>query len=191
MTRFKIVAFLFAAMWLAASDARAQSVFETHVGWGSPGGAALNVGVAWFRVQNDSVEFQAILQGQAWQTASLQPVLLLPGGDLPFSFGTGQPFTVNMGFHYQNPFVPAPPFDPNAPVTANYFEGTLFSGSFQAFPGLESQLLSEAALLRLTYDNGSISGPLAFVAVPEPSTIVLLCVGTALLALRLRQARPQ
>lgn len=183
MTRFKIVAFLSAAMWLAASDARAQSVFETHVGWGSPGGAVLNAGVVWFRVQNDFVEFQAVLQDPVGQTTSLQPLFFLSGSELRFSLGAGQHFAAS-GFRYQNPFVPAPPFDPNAPGTDNYFEGTSFGGSFQAFSGFENQLLSQGATLQITYDGGSISGPLAFVAVPEPSTWALLLLGAGLLAFR-------
>lgn len=164
------------SLTIAGSGTQAQSVFETHVGWGSPGGAVLNFGMAWFRVQNDSVEFQAVLQDSVGQTASLQPVFILSGSELPFSLGAGQHFAAS-GFRYQNPFVPASPFDPNAPVTDNYFQGTSFRGSFQAFAGLESQLLSEAATLRVTYDNGSISGPLTFVSVPEPAVSVILALG--------------
>lgn len=186
MKRFKVFALLSAAMWLAASDVRSQSVFETDVGWGSPGGATLAVGGVWFRVQNDFVEFQAVLPDPVGQAPSLQPLFVLSGSELPFSFGTGQHFVAAQGFRYQNPFVPAPPFDPNAPVTDNYFEGTSFSGSFQAFSGFENQLLSQGATLQITCDSGSISGPLAFVAVPEPGTWALLFVGCGLLAWRRR-----
>ena len=130
-----------------------------------------------------------MLQDLVRQTPSLQPLFVLSGSELPFSFGTGQHFVVAQGFRYQNPFVPAAPFDPNAPVTDNYFEGTSFSGSFQAFPGFENQLLSHGATLQIKYDSGSISGSLVFVAVPEPGTSALLLVGCGLLAWRRRCSR--
>jgi len=164
----------------------AQSVFEALVGWSSPDSPAVFLtGEVWFLVENDTVQFQAVLQDPVRQTPSLQPLFVLTGSELPFSLGTGQHFVAASGFHYQNPFVPAPPFDPNAPVTLNYFEGTSFSGSFQAFSGFENQLLSQGATLQVTlngngFDNSIISGQLAFVPapVPEPSTCVLLSLGS-------------
>lgn len=188
VTYVRAVSFLLVSLLVTTSSVRAQSIFEANVGWGSPGGAVLEMGAVWFRVQDGFVEFQAILQDPIGQTASLQPVLMLSGGELPFSLGTGQHFTVAQGFRYQNPFIPAPPFDPNAPVTDNYFQGTSFAGSFQGFAGLENRLLSEGVTWQITYDGGSISGPLAFVAVPEPSSWALSGLGAlAIAAVRKRR----
>jgi hypothetical protein len=154
MTRIRTISLLLVSLLGTSASIRAQSIFEAYVGWGSPGGAVLEMGVVWFRVQDGFVKFQGILQDPIGQTDSLQPVLMLPGNELPFSIGTGQNFTVAQGFHYQNPFVPAPPFDPNAPITDNYFQGTSFAGSFQGFAGLENVLLSEGVTLQIVYQGG-------------------------------------
>jgi hypothetical protein len=139
----------------------------------------LFAGEVWFRVLGDMVEFQAVLQDPVGQIPSLQPVFLLNGSELPFSFGAGQRLVVAHGFNYHNPFVPVPPFDPfgNMLVTDNYFEGTSFSGSFQVSPGFESQLLAQGATLRIGYAGGSVSGTLEVVSVPEPSTWMLTAIG--------------
>jgi hypothetical protein len=75
--------------------------------------------------------------------------------------------------------------------------GALWTGMFTFTPQQRTEFLAGGISLgmtptRLVGDTGPIGEIIgAIQPVPEPSTIVLLCVGTALLALRLRQARPR
>jgi hypothetical protein len=154
------------ALLFLAPLAPAKSVFQASL-LTPPADARLLMGSFYFQVDNDEVEFVAIVY-PAFGVAptNLKPALSVPGRTVEFSLGTG----VLTSFHglyswaFRNPFLPfelpiqydeeGNPYLIDAPVILS---GYLYKGRFKLPPGFDRQLLNGRGFVQLhEYVAGSV-----------------------------------
>jgi hypothetical protein len=174
-----------------ASASPAQSVFQAYLST-PPSGARLDPGRFWFQVNQDEVEFYAVVFQTFGQTPpSMAPVLEVPGSSLGFSLGDGaaREFRGIYSIADRNPFVPLElPFqyddegNPYLIDTPSIRYGWLYSGQFDLPAGFEAELLAGRGTVEL---NPFLSGAVA--AVPEPAILTLGMMGAVGLLMARRQ----
>lgn len=179
-----------------ALTAPAQSVFQAYLHTPPEDGARLDTGRFWFQVNQDEVEFYAIVFQSFGQTPpDLAPVLEVPGSSLGFSLGdsTATEFRGAYSYADRNPFVPFEyPFqyddDGNPYLIDNHSirYGWLYSGRFDLPAGFEAELLAGRGTVEL---NPFLSGNVTIAAVPEPAILPLGMLGAAGLLLAQRQRK--
>src|SRR5262245_36556217 len=98
-----------------AASTEAQSVFQASLGAHSPGDTAtLSMGRFYFRVENNKVDFMALVTPFGPATSSLTPAFVIPGDTFSFSLGTSvrTEFRGSHTYLDNNPFLPQPPWVP-------------------------------------------------------------------------------
>lgn len=162
-TIFQIPLALAAAVLLLAPPAApAKSVFQATLATPPapfPDSARLSMGSFYFQVDNDELEFVAIVYPAfGLVPTNLNSVLTVPGRSVEFSLGTG----VRTSFHglyswaFRNPFLPfelpiqydedGNPYVIDAPVILT---GYLYTGRFKLPPGFDRQLLNGRGFVQL------------------------------------------
>jgi hypothetical protein len=166
-----------------ALSAPAQGVFQASLSTlsddGSPAGLLL--GDFWFQVTDNEVEFKAYVTPLGDFTASLNPILSVPGGSIKFSLGDGSYQIINTFGEY-NPFLPTPlvpaaydcdgnPVYIAAPII---LAGNFYTGQFALPPGFLDELLAGNGKIEL---NSFVGGNISVTPTPEPTTLTLGLLG--------------
>lgn len=167
-------------LWTCATlSSSAQAVFASWLHTPQDGGATLGMGKFYFQVEQDTVDFVAIVTPFGSFTADLYPLLSTPAGSLEFSLGEGVFTAFGGSYTYldRNPFLPFElPFlfdDEGHPYlidTCNIRYGNLYTGHFALPDGFLDELLAGRGTVQF---NDDILGSITVAAVPEPTTFAL------------------
>lgn len=182
------------------SPSRAEPVFAANLST-MGGGAQLQLGRIYFRTTGTQMEFLAVMAPLPLLTGALNPLLQIPEAAVEFSLGSGSREWLHgtRTVADQNPFLPAPPWEPHSYDEAGnplYLDSPViremdvFRGSFTLPVGFLDDLLAGQGRIRF---NANLGGDLVVAVVPEPAvgTLLMLSGVGALAKFHRRSRKPQ